>query len=84
MGRTARVKTAARRTDPRRRGAHPTDSRPHDNAHLRTADLAALAYPTLVGGELDSRRMTYASGRARDVNRCQRRRAEQTDDEREW
>ena len=28
--------------------------------------------------------MSYASGRPWDVNRCERRRTEQTDDEREW
>jgi hypothetical protein len=28
--------------------------------------------------------MSYAPGRPRDVNRCEGRRAEQADDEREW
>ncbi len=84
MRRTARLKTLARRTDPRRRATHPTDSPPQDNAHLCASDLAAPAQPALGGRELDSRRMSYASGRPRDVNRCERRRTEQTDDEREW
>ena len=84
MRRTARLKTLARRADPRSRAKHPTDSPPQDNAHLRASDLAAPAHPALVGHELASRRMSYASGRPWDVNRCERRRTEQTDDEREW
>ncbi len=84
MRRAARLETLAHRTDPGRRAAHPTDSPPQDSAHLRASALAAPAHPALGGRELDSRRMSYASGRPRDVNRCERRRTEQTDDEREW
>jgi hypothetical protein len=84
MRRTARLKTRARRADPRSRAKHPTGSPPQDNAHLRASDLAAPAYPALGGRELDSLRMSYASGCPRNVNRRERRRTEQTDDEREW
>ena len=84
MRRTARLKTLARRADPLGRATQPTDSAPQDNAHLRASDLAAQARPALGGRELDSRRMSYAPGRPRDVNRCEGRRTEQTDDEREW
>ena len=85
MGRTARLKRLARRTDPRRGVTHRTDSPPQDNAHLRASDPAAPAHPALGGvRELDNERMSYASGCPEDVVRCERRRAEQTDDEREW
>jgi hypothetical protein len=84
MRRTARPKTLARSTDPRRRATHPTDSAPQDNARPRASDLAAPAPPALGGRELDSRWMSYAPGSPRDVNPCERRRTEQTDDEREW
>ena len=84
MWRTARPKTLTRRTDPRRCATHPTESPPQDNAHLRASDPPAPAHPALGSRELDNRRMSYASGRTRNVNRCERRRAEQADDEREW
>ena len=84
MRRKARLKTLVRRTDPRYGATHRSGSPPRDDAHLRASDLAAPAHPALVGHELDSRRMSYASGRPWDVNRCERRRTEQTDDEREW
>ena len=58
MGRTARLKTLARRADPLGRGPQPTDSPPQDNAHLRASDLAAPAHPALGVRELDSRRMS--------------------------
>jgi hypothetical protein len=84
MRRTARLKTLARRTDPRRCATYPTDSPSQDNARLRAPGLAAPARPGLSGRELDSRRMSYGSGRPWDVNLCERRSTEQTDDEREW
>jgi hypothetical protein len=83
MRRTARLKTLPRRADPRRRATHPTDS-PPDDAHRRASDLAAPTRPALGGRELDSRRMSHASGRPSDVHRGERRRTEQTDDEGEW
>jgi hypothetical protein len=84
MRRTARLKTLVRRADPLGRATQPTDSASQDHAHLRASDLAAPARPALGVRELDSRRMSYAPGRPRDVNRCEGRRTEQTDDEREW
>jgi hypothetical protein len=84
MGRTARLERLARRADPLGRATQPTDSAPQDSADRRASDLAAPARPALGGRELDSRRMSYAPGRPRDVNRCERGRTEQTDDEREW
>ncbi|MGO9961237.1 MAG: hypothetical protein ACLP50_35555 [Solirubrobacteraceae bacterium] len=83
MRRTARLKTLARRADPLGRDTQPTDRPPQDNAHLRASDLAASAHPALGGRDLNSRRMSHASGRPGDVNRRERRRTEQTDDERE-
>ena len=83
MRRTARHKTLARRAEPLDRATQPTTSAPQDNAHLRASDLAAQTRPTLGGHELDSRRMRGTPGRPRDVHRCDRRRTEQTDDERE-
>lgn len=82
MRRTARLKTLAHRADPLGRAPQPTDNPPQDNAHLRAPDLAAPADPALGGRELDSRRMSYAPGRPWDVNRGERRRTGQTDDER--
>jgi hypothetical protein len=84
MRRTARLTTLIRRTDPRRRARHPTDGPPQDNAHLRASDPAAPAHPALGSRELNSPRISYASRRPRNVNRCERRRTEQTDDERDW
>jgi hypothetical protein len=83
MRRTARLKTLAHRADPPGRGPRPPDTPPQDNAHLRSPDLAAPAQPGLGGRELYSRRMSYPPGRAPwDVNRGERRRTDQTDDER--
>jgi len=82
--RTARRKTLARRADPLGRATQPADSPSQDSAHLRASDLAAQAGPALGGRELDSRRMSDAPGRPRDVHRRDRGRTEQTDDEREW
>jgi hypothetical protein len=76
MRRTARLKTLGQRAP------QPTDNPPQDNAHLRAPDLAAPAHPAVGGRELDSRRMSYAPGRPWDVNRGERRRTDQTDDER--
>ena len=84
MGRTARLKTLARSADPLGRATQPTDSPSQDHTHLRAADLAPPARRALGARELDSRRMSYAPGRPRDVNRCEGRRTEQADDEREW
>jgi hypothetical protein len=84
MRRTARRKTLARRADPLGRATQPTASAPQDNAHLRASGLAAQARPALGGRELDSRRMSDTPGRPGDVNRCEGRRTEQADDEREW
>ena len=84
MGRTARLKTLVRRADPLGLATQLTDSAPQDRAHLRASDLAAPTRPALGGRELDSRRMSYTPGRPRDVNRCEGRRTEQADDEREW
>jgi hypothetical protein len=84
MRRTARLKTLARRPDPPGRAPQPTDNPPQNNAHLRAPDLAAPAHPALGGRELDSRRMGYAPRRPWDVNRGERRRTDQTDDERQW
>ena len=80
----ARLKTFVRGADPLGRATQPTDGALQGHAHLRASDLAAPARPALGGRELDSRRMSYAPGRPRDVNRCEGRRTEQSDDEREW
>ncbi len=77
------MKTLAHRADPLSRATQPIDKPPQDHAHPRSSDLAAPAQPALGGRELDSRRMSYAPGRPRDVNRRERRRTEQTGDERE-
>jgi hypothetical protein len=84
MRRTARLKTLARGTDSCRRATHPTDSPAQDKTQLRASEPTPPAHPSLDGPELDSRGMSYASGRPRDVNRCERRRTEQTNDECEW
>jgi hypothetical protein len=84
MRRTARLKTLVRRADPLGRATQRTDSAPQDHARLRASDLAAPTRPALGSRELDSRRMSYARGCPRDVNRCEGRRTEQADDEREW
>ena len=84
MGRTTRLNTLARRSDPCPGATHRSDGPPQDEAQLRASDPAAPANPALVGRDLHNQRMSYASGRARDVNRRERRRTEQTDDEREW
>jgi hypothetical protein len=84
IGRMARLKTLVRRADPLGRATQPTDGALQGHAHLRASDLAPPAYPWLGGRELDSRRMSDARGRPRDVNRCEGRRTEQADDEREW
>jgi hypothetical protein len=82
--RTARLKTLVRSANPLGRAAQPTDSEAQDHAHLRASNPAAPARPTLGGRELDSRRMSYAPGRPREVNRWEGRRTEQAHDEREW
>jgi hypothetical protein len=84
MGGTARLQTLARRADPLGRATQPIDGAPQGNAYLRALDLAAPARLALGGRELHSRRMGYAPGRHRDVNRREGRRTDQTDDEREW
>jgi hypothetical protein len=84
MGRTARLKTLVCRADPLGRVTQPSDSALQDLTHLRASDLAAPAHPALGGRDLDSRRMGYAPGRSGGVNRCEGRRTEQADDEREW
>jgi hypothetical protein len=84
MGRTTRLNTLARRSDPCPGVMHRTNGPPQDEAHLRASDPAAPANRTLVGRDLHNQRMSYASGGPRDVNRRERRGAEQTDDEREW
>lgn len=76
MRRAARSKALDRRADPCHRATYSTGSPSQDKAHLRASDLAAPAHPALDRCELDSRRMSYTSGRARNVNRCQRRGAE--------
>ena len=73
------------------RGAHPrpaatrgTNSPSQDKAELRASDLAAPpANAALVHRELHNQPISRASRRPRDVNRCERRRPDQTDDERE-
>jgi len=84
MGRMARLKTLVRRADPPGGATQRTDGAPQDHAHLSASDLAAPARPELAGRELNSRQMNSAPGRPRDGNRCERRRTEQADDEREW
>ena len=81
---TARPNALARRADVRGRATYEADAAPHENTDLRASDPAAPSHLALGGRGLDSRRMSYSSGRPRDVNRCERRRTEQADDEREW
>jgi hypothetical protein len=83
MRRAARSEALDRRTHPCYRATYSAGSPSQDNAHLRASDPAAPARPALDRCELDSRRISYGSGRARNVSRCKRRRAEQTDNERE-
>jgi hypothetical protein len=84
MRRAARLKTLAHRADPFSRATQPIDKPPQDDVRPRSSDLAAPAQAALGGRELDRRWMSYAAGRSRDVNRRERRRTEQTGDEREW
>jgi hypothetical protein len=84
MRRTARLKALAGRADPRGHATYPANPAPQENTDLRASDPAAPSHLALGGSGLDSRRMSYSSGSTRDVNRCERRRAEQADDEREW
>ena len=84
MGRTTRLNTLGHRSDPCPGGTQRTNGPPQDEARLRASDPAAPANPAVVGRDLHNQRMSYASGRACDVNRRERRRTEQTDGEREW
>jgi len=84
MGCTTRLNTLCRRSDPCPGATHRSDGPPQDEAQLRASDLAAPANRALVGRDLHNQGMSYASGRARDVNRRERRGTEQTDGEREW
>ena len=84
MGRTTRLNTLARRSDPCPGATHRSNGPPQDEAQPRASVLAAPANPALVACDLHNQRMSYASGRARDVNRRERRRTEHTDGEREW
>jgi hypothetical protein len=70
--------------NPRRRATQAAGSPPNESAHPRASDPATPAHDALGGLELDSRRVCCASGRSRDVNRREHRRAEQADGEREW
>ncbi len=81
---TARPNTHKRRADPRRRATHPADNPPQDTPELLAPEPASSAHLGLGACELDDRRMSYAPGCPRDVDRCERRRTEHTDDEREW
>jgi hypothetical protein len=83
MRRTTRLKTVARRADPRYRATNRTNGPRQDKAQLRGSGLTAPANPALIGSELHNERMSYASRRPWDVNRRERRRTEQTYDERE-
>ena len=84
MRRTTRLKTLARRADPRYRATNRTNSPRQDKAQLRGgSDLTAPANPALIGSELHNERMSYAYRRPWDVNGRERRRTEQTYDERE-
>jgi hypothetical protein len=84
MGCTTCLNTVCRRSDPCPGATHRSNGPPHDEAQLRASDLAAPANRALVGRDLHNQGMSYASGRARDVNRRERWRTEQTDGEREW
>lgn len=84
MGWTTRLNTLGRRADPSRGATHRTNGPSQDEARLRASVPAAPVNPALVGRGLHNQRMSYASGRARDVNRRERRRTEETDGEREW
>jgi hypothetical protein len=78
------VKALARRADPLGRATYDADTAPHENKDLRASDPAAPSRLALGGRGLDSRRMGHSSGPTRGMNRCERRRTDQTDDEREW
>jgi hypothetical protein len=82
--RTACLKTLARGTEPHRRATHPTDGPTQGDAQPCASDLTPPARLALAVRELDNLRMSYASGRSRAVNLCERGRTEQTDDERQW
>ncbi len=84
MGCTTCLNTLCRRSDPCPGATHRSNGPPQDEAQLRASDLAAPANRALVGRDLHNQGMSYASGRARDVNRRERRRTEQTAGEREW
>ena len=84
MRRAPRLETCVGCMDPHRRATHPTDSSAQESSYLRASDPAPPARHALSGLQLDGRRMSYASGRPRAVNRREHRRTEQTDGEREW
>ena len=84
MRRAACLKTLAHPADPLGHATQPTASPPQDNADVRPSDLAAPAPPALGGRGLDGPWMSYPSGRPGDVDRCEHRRTEHTDDQRDW
>jgi len=76
--------TLACRADPFGRATQPTDTTSQENTRVRPSDLAARLRPALDGRELENRRMSEARRGHRDATRDERRRTEQTNDEREW
>ena len=82
LARTPRLKTLARCADRLGRVTQSTDRPPHGGAHVRDSDTAPAADRTFVGRELDNRRMNRPAVSPRVMSRSERRRAEQTYDER--
>ena len=63
MGRTTRLNTLVRRSDPCPGATHRSNSSRQDETQLRASDPAAPTNPALVGRDLHNQRMSYASGR---------------------
>jgi hypothetical protein len=82
MRRTPLLQTLARCEDHDRHATQSTDGPPEDGAHFRASDTTPAADPTLVGRELRNRRMNHPSGAPCNVTRSERRRTNQTYDER--
>jgi hypothetical protein len=82
LGRTPGLKTLARCADHLGRVTQSTDRPPKGGAHVRGSDAPPAADPTFVGRTLENRRMNHPAVSSRVMNRTERRRTEQTYDER--
>ena len=82
MARAPGLNALLRRAAPAGDATQADDSPPQDAAYFRTSDAPAPADPTTGGRELHNRRMSHPAGGPRRMSRSERRRPEQTDNER--